>query len=137
MINYFKYVVVFKGESHNHPSAVEPYEGAATGVGGILRDIFSMGAQPIAMLDALYFGELTNNRTKAIVSGMVSGIGGYGNSIGIPTVGGTTNFDPAYEGNPLVNAMCVGLIDHKDIQKGQAKGINNSIMYVGTKTGRD
>lgn len=129
--------VVFKAESHNHPSAVEPYEGAATGVGGILRDIFSMGAQPIAMLDALYFGELTNNRTKAIVSGVVSGIGGYGNSIGIPTVGGTTNFDPAYEGNPLVNAMCVGLIDHKDIQKGQAKGINNSIMYVGAKTGRD
>ncbi len=129
--------VVFKAESHNHPSAVEPYEGAATGVGGILRDIFSMGAQPIAMLDALYFGELTNNRTKAIVSGVVEGIGGYGNSIGIPTVGGTTQFDPAYEGNPLVNAMCVGLIDHKDIQKGQAKGINNSIMYVGAKTGRD
>ena len=129
--------VVFKAESHNHPSAVEPYEGAATGVGGILRDIFSMGAQPIAMLDALFFGELTSERTKEIVNGVVAGIGGYGNAIGIPTVGGMTKFDPAYEGNPLVNAMCVGLIDHKDIQKGQAKGINNSIMYVGAKTGRD
>lgn len=129
--------VVFKAESHNHPSAVEPYEGAATGVGGILRDIFSMGAQPIAVLDALFFGELNDQRTKEIVSGVVDGIGGYGNSIGIPTVGGMTKFDSAYKGNPLVNAMCVGLIDHKDIQKGQAKGLNNSIMYVGAKTGRD
>ena len=129
--------VVFKAESHNHPSAVEPYEGAATGVGGIIRDIFSMGARPIAMLNSLRFGELDNERTKYLVEQVVAGIGGYGNCIGIPTVGGEIGFDSCYEGNPLVNAMCVGLIEHKDIQKGQAKGEGNSIMYVGAKTGRD
>ncbi|MHC5374667.1 phosphoribosylformylglycinamidine synthase subunit PurL [Enterococcus sp. LJL120] len=129
--------VVFKAESHNHPSAVEPYEGAATGVGGIIRDIFSMGARPIAVLDSLRFGELDNARTKYLLEEVVHGISGYGNCIGIPTVGGEVAFDPCYEGNPLVNAMCVGLIDHKDIQKGQAKGVGNSIMYVGAKTGRD
>lgn len=129
--------VVFKAESHNHPSAVEPYEGAATGVGGIIRDIFSMGARPIAMLDSLRFGELDNERTKYLMEEIVAGIGGYGNCIGIPTVGGEIAFDPVYQGNPLVNAMCVGLIDHKDIQKGQAKGTGNTIMYVGAKTGRD
>ncbi|MFC6464035.1 phosphoribosylformylglycinamidine synthase subunit PurL [Marinilactibacillus sp. GCM10026970] len=129
--------VVFKAESHNHPSAVEPYEGAATGVGGIIRDIFSMGARPIAMLDSLRFGELDNERTKYLLEEVVAGIGGYGNCIGIPTVGGEIGFDPVYKGNPLVNAMCVGLIDHKDIQKGQAKGVGNTIMYVGAKTGRD
>ena len=129
--------VVFKAESHNHPSAVEPYEGAATGVGGIIRDIFSMGARPIAVLDSLRFGELTTERTKYLLEEIVAGISGYGNCIGIPTVGGEVAFDPFYEGNPLVNAMCVGLIDHKDIQKGQAKGVGNSIMYVGAKTGRD
>lgn len=129
--------VVFKAESHNHPSAVEPYEGAATGVGGIIRDIFSMGARPIALLDSLRFGELTTPRTKYLLEEIVAGISGYGNCIGIPTVGGEVAFDPCYEGNPLVNAMCVGLIDHKDIQKGQAKGVGNSIMYVGAKTGRD
>ena len=129
--------VVFKAESHNHPSAVEPYEGAATGVGGIIRDIFSMGARPIAVLDSLRFGELTTERTKYLLEEIVAGISGYGNCIGIPTVGGEVAFDPCYEGNPLVNAMCVGLIDHKDIQKGQAKGVGNSIMYVGAKTGRD
>ncbi len=129
--------VVFKAESHNHPSAVEPYEGAATGVGGIIRDIFSMGARPIAMLNSLRFGELTNNRTKYLLEQVVAGIGGYGNCIGIPTVGGEIAFDSCYEGNPLVNAMCVGLIEHKDIQKGQAKGVGNSIIYVGAKTGRD
>lgn len=129
--------VVFKAESHNHPSAVEPYEGAATGVGGIIRDIFSMGARPIAMLDSLRFGELDNERTKYLLEEVVAGIGGYGNCIGIPTVGGEIAFDPVYRGNPLVNAMCVGLIDHEDIQKGQAKGIGNTIMYVGAKTGRD
>ncbi|GGC83093.1 phosphoribosylformylglycinamidine synthase subunit PurL [Enterococcus wangshanyuanii] len=129
--------VVFKAESHNHPSAVEPYEGAATGVGGIIRDIFSMGARPIALLDSLRFGELTNDRTKYLLEEVVAGISGYGNCIGIPTVGGEVAFDPCYEGNPLVNAMCVGLIDHKDIQKGQAKGVGNAIMYVGAKTGRD
>lgn len=129
--------VVFKAESHNHPSAVEPYEGAATGVGGIIRDIFSMGARPIAILDSLRFGELDNQRTKYLLEEVVAGISGYGNCIGIPTVGGEVQFDPCYEGNPLVNAMCVGLINHEDIQKGQAKGIGNSIMYVGAKTGRD
>lgn len=129
--------VVFKAESHNHPSAVEPYEGAATGVGGIIRDIFSMGARPIAMLNSLRFGEIKTNRTKYLIEKVVAGIGGYGNSIGIPTVGGEIAFDACYEGNPLVNAMCVGLIRHEDIQKGQAKGIGNPIMYVGAKTGRD
>lgn len=129
--------VVFKAESHNHPSAVEPYEGAATGVGGIIRDIFSMGARPIALLDSLRFGELDNPRTKYLLEEVVAGIGGYGNCIGIPTVGGEIAFDHCYEGNPLVNAMCVGLIEHKDIQKGQAAGVGNSIMYVGAKTGRD
>lgn len=129
--------VVFKAESHNHPSAVEPYEGAATGVGGIIRDIFSMGARPIALLDSLRFGELDNPKTKYLLEEVVAGIGGYGNCIGIPTVGGEIAFDPCYEGNPLVNAMCVGLIEHKDIQKGQAAGVGNSIMYVGAKTGRD
>ncbi|MGX7148546.1 phosphoribosylformylglycinamidine synthase subunit PurL [Enterococcus ureasiticus] len=129
--------VVFKAESHNHPSAVEPYEGAATGVGGIIRDIFSMGARPIAILDSLRFGELTNERTKYLLEEVVAGISGYGNCIGIPTVGGEVAFDSCYEGNPLVNAMCVGLIDHKNIQKGQAKGVGNAIMYVGAKTGRD
>lgn len=129
--------VVFKAESHNHPSAVEPYEGAATGVGGIIRDIFSMGATPIALLDSLRFGELDNERTKYLMSEIVSGIGGYGNCIGIPTIGGETSFDPCYEGNPLVNAMCVGLIEHKNIQKGQAKGNGNLVIYVGAKTGRD
>ena len=129
--------VVFKAESHNHPSAVEPYEGAATGVGGIIRDIFSMGARPIAILDSLRFGELDNERTKHIFEEVVAGISGYGNCIGIPTVGGETGFDPCYKGNPLVNAMCVGLIDQKDMQKGQAAGVGNSIMYVGAKTGRD
>ena len=129
--------VVFKAESHNHPSAVEPYEGAATGVGGIIRDIFSMGARPIAILDSLRFGELDNERTKHIFEEVVAGISGYGNCIGIPTVGGETVFDPCYTGNPLVNAMCVGLIDQKDMQKGQAAGVGNSIMYVGAKTGRD
>ena len=129
--------VVFKAESHNHPSAVEPYDGAATGVGGIIRDIFSMGARPIAVLDSLRFGELDNPRTKYLLEEVVAGISGYGNCIGIPTVGGEVAFDPCYEGNPLVNAMCVGIIAHKDIQKGQAKGVGNTIMYVGAKTGRD
>ncbi|CUW12946.1 Phosphoribosylformylglycinamidine synthase, synthetase subunit [Leuconostoc gelidum subsp. gasicomitatum] len=129
--------VVFKAESHNHPSFVEPYEGAATGVGGILRDIFSMGAQPIAVLDSLRFGELDNTHTKHIVDGVIAGIAGYGNAIGIPTVGGEISFDDVYAGNPLVNVMAVGLIDQTAMQVGQAKGIGNSIIYVGAKTGRD
>ncbi|MFC0189955.1 phosphoribosylformylglycinamidine synthase subunit PurL [Fictibacillus aquaticus] len=129
--------VVFKIESHNHPSAIEPYQGAATGVGGIIRDVFSMGARPIALLNSLRFGELESERVKYLFEQVVAGIAGYGNCIGIPTVGGEVQFDASYEGNPLVNAMCVGLIDHKDIKKGQAHGIGNSVMYVGAKTGRD
>ncbi|ERN51329.1 phosphoribosylformylglycinamidine synthase subunit PurL [Alkalihalophilus marmarensis] len=129
--------VVFKIESHNHPSAIEPYQGAATGVGGILRDVFSMGARPISLLNSLRFGELTSPKVRYLFEEVVAGIAGYGNCIGVPTVGGEVQFDPCYEGNPLVNAMCVGLIDHKDIQKGQAKGVGNTVMYVGASTGRD
>ncbi|MEK3988391.1 MULTISPECIES: phosphoribosylformylglycinamidine synthase subunit PurL [Robertmurraya] len=130
--------VVFKIESHNHPSAIEPYQGAATGVGGIIRDVFSMGARPIALLNSLRFGELdASSRVQYLFKEVVAGIAGYGNCIGIPTVGGEIQFDACYEGNPLVNAMCVGLIDHKDIKKGQAHGVGNTVMYVGAKTGRD
>lgn len=130
--------VVFKIESHNHPSAIEPYQGAATGVGGIIRDVFSMGARPIAMLNSLRFGELdASSRVQYLFKEVVAGIAGYGNCIGIPTVGGEIQFDDCYEGNPLVNAMCVGLIDHKDIKKGQAHGVGNTVMYIGAKTGRD
>lgn len=129
--------VVFKIESHNHPSAIEPYQGAATGVGGIIRDVFSMGARPIALLNSLRFGELKTPRVKYLFENVVAGIAGYGNCIGIPTVGGEIYFDDCYEGNPLVNAMCVGLIDHDKIQKGVAKGIGNPVMYVGASTGRD
>ncbi|ERI08673.1 phosphoribosylformylglycinamidine synthase subunit PurL [Aneurinibacillus aneurinilyticus] len=129
--------VVFKVESHNHPSAIEPYQGAATGVGGIIRDVFSMGARPIALLNSLRFGELDKPRTKYLFENVVAGIAGYGNCMGIPTVGGEVVFDNCYEGNPLVNAMCVGLIDHDQIQKGVAKGIGNPVMYVGAATGRD
>lgn len=129
--------VVFKAESHNHPSAVEPYEGAATGVGGIIRDIFSIGAEPVAMLDSLAFGELNEPHTRHLLDQIVAGIGGYGNSIGIPTIGGETNFDPSYARNPLVNAMCVGVMDKNMIQRGRAAGIGNAIIYVGAKTGRD
>ncbi|SFM06986.1 phosphoribosylformylglycinamidine synthase [Paenibacillus sp. 1_12] len=129
--------VVFKIESHNHPSAIEPFQGAATGVGGIIRDIFSMGARPIAVLNSLRFGNLKNDRVKYLFEHVVSGIAGYGNCIGIPTVGGEVMFDESYEGNPLVNAMCVGLIDHDKIQKGVAKGVGNPVFYVGPATGRD
>lgn len=129
--------VVFKIESHNHPSAIEPYQGAATGVGGIIRDVFSMGARPVAILNSLRFGELDTPRVRYLFKEVVAGIAGYGNCIGIPTVGGEVQFDSSYEGNPLVNAMCVGLIDHKDIKKGQAHGVGNTVMYVGAKTGRD
>ncbi|MED4300815.1 phosphoribosylformylglycinamidine synthase subunit PurL [Geobacillus stearothermophilus] len=129
--------VVFKIESHNHPSAIEPYQGAATGVGGIIRDVFSMGARPIALLNSLRFGELTSPRVKYLFEQVVAGIAGYGNCVGIPTVGGEVQFDPSYEGNPLVNAMCVGIIRHEDIQRGIATGVGNTVMYVGAKTGRD
>ena len=129
--------VVFKVESHNHPSAVEPYQGAATGVGGIIRDIVSIGARPIGLLNSLRFGELSEPNNRRLLRGVVAGIGGYGNCIGIPTVSGEVEFDPSYDGNPLVNAMCVGTIDHDKIQKGTAKGTGNKVIYVGLKTGRD
>ena len=129
--------VVFKAESHNHPSTVEPYQGAATGVGGILRDIFSMGARPIASLDSLHFGELSDAETRMKVDGVVRGIGDYGNCMGIPTVAGETTFDPCYKGNLLVNAISVGLMDQKNQQEGNASGVGNAVMYVGAKTGRD
>lgn len=129
--------VVFKIESHNSPSAIEPYEGAATGVGGIIRDVFSMGAKPIASLNSLRFGELDSPRVRYLLEKAVEGIGDYGNKLGVPTVGGEIQFDSAYEANPLVNAMVVGLIDHQDMQKGQAKGVGNTVMYAGSPTGRD
>ena len=129
--------VVFKAESHNHPTTVEPYQGAATGVGGILRDIFSMGARPVASLDSLHFGELDNATTRMKVDGTVRGIGDYGNCMGIPTIAGETTFDPCYQGNVLCNAMSVGLMDQKDIQQGKAAGVGNAVMYVGANTGRD
>ena len=129
--------VVFKAESHNHPTTVEPYQGAATGIGGILRDIFSMGARPIASLDSLHFGELTDPLMRMKVEATVRGIGDYGNCMGIPTVAGEITFDSCYQGNLLCNAMSVGLMDQKDIQQGRAAGIGNAVMYVGAKTGRD
>jgi len=131
------YAVCFKVESHNHPSAVEPYEGAATGVGGIIRDIFTMGARPIALLDSLKFGNLNDNKTKYLFEGVVSGIAGYGNCVGIPTVGGETTFDPVYKNNILVNVMCVGIMKKDKIFKGVAQGVGNSVFYVGHTTGRD
>ncbi|MCL1788520.1 MAG: phosphoribosylformylglycinamidine synthase subunit PurL [Defluviitaleaceae bacterium] len=129
--------VVFKIESHNSPSAIEPFHGAATGVGGIVRDVFSMGARPVAMLDSLRFGNLDSDRSKWLCKEAVRGIAHYGNNLGVPTVGGEIYFDECYEGNPLVNAMCVGLINHEDIKKGQAHGEGNTVMYVGAPTGRD
>ncbi|GAB6171065.1 phosphoribosylformylglycinamidine synthase subunit PurL [Paradesulfitobacterium aromaticivorans] len=129
--------VVFKMESHNHPSALEPYQGAATGVGGILRDVFTMGARPIAVLDPLRFGPLEEENTRRLVRGVVEGIGGYGNSIGIPTVAGDVYFHESYRGNPLVNAMAVGLLEHRHIAKGVASGVGNPVMVVGARTGRD
>ncbi len=128
---------VFKIESHNHPSFIEPYQGAATGVGGIIRDIFTMGARPIALLNALRFGSLDTALARRIFEGVVAGVGGYGNSIGIPTVGGEIVFDEAYAGNPLVNVLCLGIARQDDIVKGAAKGIGNPVFYVGAKTGRD
>lgn len=129
--------LAFKIESHNHPSAVEPFQGAATGVGGILRDIFTMGARPIAILNSLRFGDLTDPRTRRIFTGVVDGIAHYGNSVGVPTVGGEVYFNPAYSGNPLVNAMALGLMETPEIVKSGAKGIGNPVLYVGSTTGRD
>ena len=128
---------VFKIESHNHPSFIEPYQGAATGVGGILRDVFTMGARPVALLNALRFGAADHEKTRHLLSGVVSGIGGYGNCIGIPTVGGEVNFDPSYNGNILVNAMAVGLANSDRIFRSAATGAGNPVIYVGAKTGRD
>jgi len=128
---------IFKMESHNHPSYIEPYQGAATGVGGILRDVFTMGARPVANMNALRFGEPDHPKTRHLVSGVVAGIGGYGNCVGVPTVGGETNFDPSYNGNILVNAMTVGLADQDKIFYCAAAGIGNPVVYVGSKTGRD
>ncbi|TSB01766.1 phosphoribosylformylglycinamidine synthase subunit PurL [Sphingorhabdus contaminans] len=135
--NGSKLAAIFKMESHNHPSYIEPYQGAATGVGGILRDVFTMGARPVANLNALRFGRPDHPKMKHLVQGVVAGIGGYGNCVGVPTVGGETNFHPAYDGNILVNAMTVGIADQDKIFYSAATGVGNPIVYVGSKTGRD
>jgi len=129
--------LAFKIESHNHPSAIEPFQGAATGVGGILRDIFTMGARPIALLNSLRFGSLEDARTRRLFTGVVSGIAHYGNCVGVPTVGGEVYFDPAYSGNPLVNVMALGLMETEEIVKSGAVGLGNPVLYVGSTTGRD
>jgi phosphoribosylformylglycinamidine synthase subunit PurL len=135
--NGTKLAAIFKMESHNHPSYIEPYQGAATGVGGILRDVFTMGARPVANLNALRFGRPDHPKMKHLVQGVVAGIGGYGNCVGVPTVGGEVNFHPAYDGNILVNAMTVGVADQDKIFYSAATGVGNPIVYVGSKTGRD
>src|SRR5579871_5854695 len=129
--------VVFKMESHNHPSFIEPYQGAATGVGGIMRDVFTMGARPIALLNALRFGDPAHPKTRRLLAGVVAGIGGYGNCVGVPTVAGETNFHRGYDGNILVNAMCVGLADADKIFYSAAPGADLPVVYFGSKTGRD
>ncbi|MFT4619555.1 MAG: phosphoribosylformylglycinamidine synthase II [Sulfitobacter sp.] len=129
--------VVFKMESHNHPSYIEPYQGAATGVGGILRDVFTMGARPIAAMNALSFGEISHPKTRQLVHGIVGGVGGYGNAFGVPTVGGEVRFDPAYNGNCLVNAFAAGLADVDKIFYSAASGVGRPVVYLGAKTGRD
>lgn len=128
---------IFKMESHNHPSFIEPYQGAATGVGGILRDVFTMGARPVANLNALRFGETSHPKTKQLVNGVVSGIGGYGNCVGVPTVGGEVTFDKSYNGNIIVNAMTVGIANTDKIFYSAASEVGASVVYVGSKTGRD
>src|SRR3954462_674334 len=128
---------IFKMESHNHPSYIEPYQGAATGVGGILRDVFTMGARPVANLNALRFGRPDHPKMRHLIAGVVAGIGGYGNCVGVPTVGGEVNFHPAYDGNILVNAMTVGIAEQAKIFYSAAAGIGNPLVYVGSKTGRD
>ena len=130
-------VAVFKMESHNHPSFIEPTQGSATGVGGILRDVFTMGARPVATLNALWFGNPNHKKTRHLVAGVVSGIGGYGNCVGVPTVGGACSFDDAYNGNILVNAMAVGVAEKERIFCARASGPGNPVVYVGAKTGRD
>src|SRR5271154_1640343 len=131
------YAAVLKMESHNPPSFIEPYQGAATGVGGIMRDVFTMGARPIAALNALSFGDPKNPKTRHLVAGIVAGIGGYGNSFGVPTVGGEVRFHRRYDGNILVNAMAVGLADTGKIFYSAASGVGMPIVYLGSKTGRD
>ena len=131
------WAVAFKMESHNHPSAVEPYEGAATGVGGIIRDILAMGARPVASMNSLRFGPLEEERNRYLFREVVGGIGGYGNAVGVPTVGGEVEFAEAYSGNPLVNAMCVGLIRVEDLVTARATGEENLVVLIGSKTGRD
>ena len=128
---------VFKMESHNHPSFIEPYQGAATGVGGIMRDVFTMGARPVALLNSIRFGDVKNSKTKHLLTGVVSGIGGYGNCMGVPTVGGEVEFNSCYNDYILVNAMCVGIAKINKIFYSKASGIGNSVVYVGSKTGRD
>jgi phosphoribosylformylglycinamidine synthase len=129
--------ICFKVESHNHPSAIEPYQGAATGVGGILRDVFTMGARPVACLDSLRFGKLSHSKVKHLFAGVVSGIAGYGNCIGVPTVGGEVQFDDCYKDNCLVNVMAVGFLKHEELALGRAKGVGNRVIYIGSTTGRD
>ena len=129
--------IAFKVESHNHPSAVEPFQGAATGVGGILRDVFAVGARPIAILDSLRFGELASGRSRYLLDGAVSGIGHYGNSIGVPTVGGEVYFEEPYEQNCLVNAMCLGIADEDRLIRSAAAGVGNLLVLLGARTGRD
>src|SRR5919197_392802 len=131
------YAVTFKVESHNHPSYVEPYQGAATGVGGIVRDILAMGARPVAVMDPLRFGPLDAEDTKRVLPGIVSGVGGYGNSLGLPNIGGEVVFDPTYAGNPLVNALCVGVLRKEDIKLAHASGAGNLLVLFGAKTGGD
>ena len=128
---------VFKVESHNHPSAVEPHQGAATGVGGIVRDIFTMGARPVAILDSLRFGPLDSERNRYLFENVVGGIGDYGNCLGIPNVGGEVYFDESYNGNPLVNAMCVGVVEISQLMRARASGVGNVVMIIGAETGRD
>jgi len=131
------WAVTFKVESHNHPSYVEPYQGAATGIGGIVRDIISMGARPVAVMDPLRFGDPENPDTRRVLTGIVSGIGGYGNCLGLPNIGGEVVFDPSYQGNPLVNALCVGTMKHKDIHLAKATGLGNAVILYGARTGGD
>ena len=131
------WAVAFKIESHNHPSAVEPYQGAATGVGGILRDVFTMGARPIAVLNSLRFGPLDNARNRYLFDGVVRGVGDYGNCVGIPTLGGEVQFAPSYTGNPILNAMCVGILEEDQLIRAMAHGVGNVLITMGSSTGRD
>ena len=131
------WAVTFKVESHNHPSYIEPYQGAATGVGGIIRDIMAMGARPIAVMDSLRFGAIDHPDTARVVPGVVSGVGGYGNCIGLPNIGGEVVFDPTYQGNPLVNALCVGALRHEDLHLANARGVGNLVVLFGARTGGD